>query len=1357
MLKARFCIYFGFLLSSVFFYGQDHINFKPVNPTLNNNPVFVYKTIQEKRGNIWMATSDGVLIYDGYDYKLITNQNIFKQKEQRLRDFVVDGNKDIWLISTKGLLAKFIAENGVFEAYNSKINNHLVRSLLVKNNNLWLATQSGTVLKLPQFKSDSLTNFPNINIKNAVIRDLALTPSYLYISTKDGKVFQYNLALKTTEILAGDYLNYPGEIILATDKANKLWIGTETYGVFVYDPVTQQFIQEALFNHDNKYRIDKEIFLSLYCDSEGFMWGGTDGGGLYKINVETGAITLFFKQDANKFSLGSNTILNVNEDNHKNLWVCTNYGNLSVVPNVDNNIFYHEGSANRTPQRVLSVYKSALNTLWIGTDGSGLTKVDFHSDGTSTETQFFNKEAFNKGFYIQSIAEDHLNNIWIGTYRNGLWHYDTKRRIFTEIMLQNSKNQLATDVRSLFVDSKNRIWVGSDLAVSIYNPQLKLLATFDNNTKGLQGQITESIIEDQRGQIWLGLSGGLFKFIEHPSHLTKASFFNFSVYNNEETLDVSNIKFIALGAPGELWVLNGYGRLIKFNSVTQKFKALQQVKAINEVNLAAVLPESQNSLWLSSNNGIYNLNTNTLDVTAYYSADGLQDNMFLSRSAYQDQEGVLYFGGINGLNYFNPNTIEKTKIEPSLYINTIEVLNQPIEALMPEYSSLGVSGINTLELAQNQSSFSFKFSVVDNVLDPKYHYAYRLKGFDDDWIISDQGRQATYTNIPYGRYTFQVKAGTAKNNWNVGTQAIKVHIAPPFWFSPLAFVLYALVLGIVIYALWVWYLLRRKLLLEKLNFKKENELHNLKMNFFTKMSHEIQTPITLILGPIEDMMSRAEESGNRLLNQRLKIIANNSRRLSKIARSLTLLRNKELDKLTLNATKNNLYEHVEDIALSFKELARQKKIDFAINCPKNLKDAWYDKEKIEHVVYNLLSNAFKFTPKEGNVQLTVTPFDNKRQIKLTVSDSGSGIPQEDLNLIFELFYQAKQGKHQGSGIGLALTKELVDLHRGTIAVESSAVSGTLFTLTLPIAEDCYAESERVVTDGLEAPEAALIDKSAEVAQAKTQAVDYRKKTILIVEDNYELQGFLKELLVETYNIILAENGAEGFHYAKSNVPDLILTDIMMPKLDGIEMCMMLQEDVLTQHIPVIILTAKNSTSAKLSGLQSGAIEYINKPFNTNELLLKIKNIISSKEHIISKYKKEVITRPDLIVEKSQDEIFLENMTTIINAKLNDSHFKIEDLADSLNMSHSTLYRKCQALTGKSLVDYIKEIRLKKAILLATKYNYSISEAAFTAGYSNPKYFSKCVKDEYGKSPKEVIKEAAKMGMPSFLQKYKLDN
>ncbi|MEO8774446.1 MAG: ATP-binding protein [Gelidibacter sp.] len=1093
--------------------AQHHVNFTHLSPSSDNRAITVSKTLQDAFGNIWMVQRGDIYLYDGYNYRLIENETIFPQAEgyQPIKDILIDDLKNICVVSENGLLTQYNPIKGVFEEVTPLLKNKNVSVITSRNKKLWLATKSGSIYAYSNSKMDSITTLPGWDTQSKEISAIAIGQTdEVFLSTGDGTIIIYALQSKTMEPLIAPFNNYPENLKLTTDRYNRLWIGTETKGLFLYDIRTKALIQDSFFK-GNIHNIKNELFLNLYCDSNDFLWAGTDGGGLYKVNLTTGEVQLFSKESNSEFSLSSNTILNINEDNHQNIWITPNYGNLNILPNADNNINYHEGSENRTPTRILSIYRSSDNAIWAGTDGSGLTRITLNADGTTEEKQFFNDSKTHKGFYVQTIAEDNKGNIWIGTYKNGLWLYDSKTNEFVQTPVINIKNQKASDVRTIYKDSKGRLWVGSNTALNIYSDNLELLASFENSTNGLKGSILESILETQNGTIWLGLyEGGLFKFNENHTHLAASTFVDFSVLNDD--LDrIKSVKSISEGTYNSLWLIDDAGKLLKYDTKNNVFSSFKSFKGITNRSLAAVINTGNDNLWISSNNGIVNFNTRNSIIKTYYITDGLQDNTFLSRSAFKDYKGTLYFGGAKGLNYFYPKDLHKKESHPILQINMVEVLNQPAEVLLPEQVSAGIANVTSLKLKNNQSSFSIRFAALDNILYPKHFYAYRLKGFDDDWINSHLDRSATYTNIPAGNYTFEVKAGTRDDVWDIPTKSIAIHIEQPFWNKPIAWILYLCFFTLMVYGVRRWYALKKNLFLERINHKNENELHNIKMNFFAKMSHEIQTPLTLILGPIDDMISNADKNGNLLLKQRLSIIAYNTKRLSKIAYELTLVRNKELDKLRLMVTKTNLFKNVDEISQSFKELARRKKIDFTVNCPRNLTDAWYDKEKIEHIIYNLLSNAFKFTPKEGNILLTVAPINSKKMIKLSVTNSGSGIPKEELNTIFELFYQSSSGKkNKGTGIGLALTKELIDLHKGKIEVESSAIDGTTFTITFPIHEEAYTDLERITAD-YEDESTQILLKNEKIPE-ENAVPNVLKKTILIVEDTLDLQLFLKELL-----------------------------------------------------------------------------------------------------------------------------------------------------------------------------------------------------------------------------------------------------
>lgn len=1359
LLKTNTLIFvslFTIFIQSIF--GQEHSNFINIDPSTPKNALNVNEIDQDLHGYIWLNYALGYAKYDGYNYFYSTIEDIFTHTETD--DYIDQINKDfkgnMWVISKNGQVA--VCDTlGIYHEYDY-LKNIPIKLVSSSNNTLFLGDKSGTIYKFNYSTSqiEKITTIPNI-APNAeefvtIVKDLN---GNLFVSTTKGNIYRFTPNEKKLTSITGVFSNYPNRLNITVDLNNNLWIGTEAFGLLVYDIERENFIQDQLFKTP-LHNINNEMFLSLFIDSQGYIWAGTDGNGLYRINPNKGSIQHYTHQNNNKFSLSSNTVLDIFEDNHGNIWVASNFGGVNVLPNGNRLINYYEGSDDNTPSRTLSIYKSKNGTLWAGTDGTGITKISPLPNGSFSKTQYFKGNETEKGLYVQAISEDAEHNIWFGTYKNGLWHYNTKRNLFKNIPLLNTKNQKAKDVRTVFTDSKQRIWATSNLSINIYDSNQKLLAQFDNNTKGLKGDIGESIIEDTNGTIWIGCyKGGLFKFNENladinHSHFTRISYYDETKYIN----DVAGIRHMSLDNTGMLWLISSQGKLFNVNPYTNTYKSYQDFRPFESLSFRSVLAENKDNIWLSSSNGIIHFNVKDSTTNALLHIDGLQGNSFLTHSAFKDQDGKLYFGGTNGFNSFFPSDIKKKKGNAQLYIYALDILNKPSITLIPDQITSHVNNIKAIKLNPNQSSFSFRFSALDNILNPNYYYAYRLKGFNDQWINVKNERLANYTNIPPGKYVFEVKAGTKKDVWDIPKKAIHITITPTFWNTPMAYVIYGLIAIFIGFTIKKWYDLKKKLILDKISYNKEKELHEEKMKFFAKMSHEIQTPLTLITSPIETMLATADKNGNLLLKQRLQIISNNVKRLSRIAFELTTLRDKELEKTRLFITKNNLYNQLNDIALSFNEQARLKHIDFTINCPKNLSESWYDKDKLEHMVYNLLANAFKFTPKEGNIQLLVTPVNHKNTIKITVSDSGPGISKEELNNIFTLFYQAKSGKkNKGTGIGLALTKELIDLHRGKIEVSSSASEGTTFTITIPIAKDAYLEEERFTNEDQTTSPLHVTEKPTPTKTPETE-VKF-DKTILIVEDNVELQDFLKELLSTTYNVILAENGSEGYKYAKSKLPDLIISDIMMPEVDGIEMCNLLQNDSLTKHIPVIILTAKNSTLSKISSLESGAIEFINKPFNTNELVLKIKNIIKSTEHIISNFRKESLQNPEIKISKSNNDIFLENLIAAINAKIENPNFKMEELADSLNISYSALYRKCQALTGESLIDLVRQIRLKKAAIVIAKYGYSISEAAYVSGFNDPKYFSKCFKKQYGKSPNVFKREANEMGYKAYLELYKL--
>ena len=1341
--------------------GQNNENFFHLSPKTDSGYRMIKNTIQDHLGYVWMSQDKGILKFDGYEYWFDSIDSIFNKKD--IKDAVerieIDSNGKILILSRNGLLARREI-NGNYTQLNYFFSESdkivLVNKIFTIKNQVWLTDYSGNIYLENKVTSkfDRIATIPNIKFTKTEIVDFEIAKNNdLIISTNIGVIYKYSKAKDIIHEIKGPFNKYPGILYLTLGKNDDLWIGTEYMGLFQYNQTKGKFIQYS-FYQDNVNILAKDMILALYCDSEGTIWAGSDGEGLYRINPSNGKIKLFRHNSFDQYALSSNSIININEDSNNNLWVITNYGDVNILPNNENNIYHHKGSIKNISARALSVFKDSNNNLWVGTDGKGLTKTNLI---TGSENQFLNVKNSLEGDYIQSIIEDENNNIWIGSYKNGLWYYNSKSQGISKIPISNSKGILATDVLTIFNDSKGRIWVGSDIALYLFNSKKEKLASFLFEEKGLFGDLVRCIIEDSDKNIWIGMDrGGLFKFNEKQIFVN-SNFQRFQ-YAEEVNQVAENYSITSMAADTKkgIWIVNSKGELSYYNTINQKFKEYKNYASFRDTNFHAVLMEDDHNLWLSSTHGLLNFNVKDLSVKNYYKTDGFQNDYYIQRSAYKDKSGFLYFGGMNGVNGFNPDNLSKVPIISQLHINSIEILNKSASSLIPEQVKNGIEQVKLLDLDHDQSSFSFRFSAIGTILNSNYFYAYRLKGFNDEWKITQNERIATYTNIPPGDYTFEVKAATANGNWDIPVKSIQIKVNPPIWNHPLAYLLYFILFLIVNYSIYRWDKLRKNLLLQKLKNNQEKEIYTEKMNFFSKMSHEIQTPLTLILSPIEKMLINSEENGDLLLTQRLYIISNNAKRLSRIANELTTIRNKEIGQLKLKVSKKDIIKEIKEIAESFTEQARFKKIDFE---QKNFDESyklWFDIELIEHIIYNLLSNAFKFTPREGKIKIETKLNIEKDMFMISITDSGLGISKEEHANVFKLFYRTNNGKKfKGTGIGLALVKELIDLHKGEIIVNSEHQKGTEFIVYLPLNKSKYSKKE--IIDSEKEPINELktrLKQPLELVQIENSK--YNKQTLLIVEDNFEMQNFLHDIFRNNYKILLADNGAEGLAIAKKEQPNIIISDISMPIMNGLEMCENLQNNKETSHIPIILLTAKNTTETKLKGLEYGAIEFIQKPFDIKELQLKTHNILTSHEKIFSNFASQYISTPEQSKSKSKDVIFLEKLIGILNSELDNPEFKLESLSTTLNMSYSAIYRKCQNLTGKTIVDLFRLMRLKKSAILICKNGYSISEACFAVGFNDTKYFSKCFKEHFKITPSIFKKEAENSDLDFFLTNYKLN-
>ncbi|NKI27521.1 response regulator [Arenibacter sp. 6A1] len=1357
-LSGLMIILFMFLANLMF--GQEKANFINLNKSFYGGS----KILEDHLGYMWVTNEDGLYKYDGYEFSFIPYQHIFGKGFIGDRHSVIEkDSNNIWISTLNGELTK-ITNGTIYTSYKENISKKgkpvRISAITTDKEHVWFGSNKGILYNHTKQTEqvDSVLSLPKDLNRNQSIAGIVLTdPDNMWISTSRGKIYHHILNTTILRELKTPFSDFRQNIKTTKDQEGKLWIGTELKGLFVYNPSTDTFSQpfeQESFNGSLKTK----MIISLYSDNSGIIWAGTDGDGLFKINPKNNQITNYKHEEYNRLSIGSNTVPFITEDSKGNKWFVLKKGEINILPQQNPNVKYFNSTVNNAPARVLSLLKTKDGSLWIGIDEKGLTRI--MPNGRKVQYNNSEKNEFYfKGKYVQSLVEDSKGNLWIGTYQNGLWVYNLDKRTFTRVKTTKETEIPSSDIRCLFKDHKDRIWATMSTAIHVFSKDQDLLAVFGYHENGLSGTISQSVSQDENQNIWVALSNsGLYRLNEDINDLSKSAFipFEYGPKKNEAYYQY-NIKTIYPDYKGGLWLISSSGRLIRFDLRNKSFISYSSTGNLHGLSLTSLLLEDSENIWLGSKNGIHHYNLENHKIRSFYQTDGLQGNVY-SRAVFKDSSGVLYFGGDQGVSAFRPSTMEKKDTSAKLYLHSLEILNKSASQIISDQLTNGIEGMKYLELDPGQSSFSFKFSAIDNLLNSNYHYAYRLKGFDKEWIPAKKERLATYTNISHGAYSFEVKAGTSKDTWDIDPISLDIYIKPVWYKSKVAYLIYFILISLLFYGVIVWIRLKNKLEKEEWKNNKEKELYALKMDFFTKMSHEIQTPLTLILGPIDDMLQREGANGNALLRQRLLMLKNNAHRLSRIVTDLITIRNKELNTLRIYASQNNLTVHLKTIALSFSEQARFKNINFHQELPKEDFIIWYDYDKIEHVCYNLISNAFKFSPIGGEITLKIEQ-STKDNVTISIKDSGPGIPKEELDLIFELFYQAKLGKHQkGSGIGLALTKELISLHHGKIDVQSSADTGTCFKVTLPTKESTFTEEEKIRVTQKNIVNQELTGEWTPNVKANQiyKVNDKKSHTILIVEDNIDMQIFLKNILEQEYHLLIAENGEQGMAIAERNSPDLIVSDIMMPKMDGINMSEKLQKQKSTGHIPIILMTAENTDNIKIKALNSGAVQFIKKPFDYHELLLKVKNLIISRQKILSKLKMDLVNIPNKNMILSKDEIFMQNLTKEVCENIENPDFKLEELSKLMNMSYSAIYRNCQDITGKTLIEFVRNQRLKKAAILILEQGYNISEASFMSGYKSSKYFTKCFKEEYGISPASLKREAKSIGLETTMKRYKFN-
>lgn len=1369
-----FCICFFTWLSTAI--AQEDINFTSLTSKDGLSSNNVNAILRDRYGFMWFATDDGLDRFDGANFKIY--RNIPMEPSSLQANEILSLHED-------------------------------------KDGNLWVGTSSGS-LSLYDRKKDNFINFPADRsgknaIRNNVIPSICTNfQGKLWIGHYEGISIMDKKTQRISDFSTGNRSRFTKNCnVLFEDSKHRMWIGSSE-GLFLYVPETNALTQ-FVYSANDPTSLSNNLVLSITEDKEGTIWIGTQDG--LNILAKNGKEFIRFRHtEGNQQTLNGNVIYSLVADDSNKLWIGTSKG-LNILDlktkRITGYTFDPRNTNSLSGNSIRCVYLAKEGICWIGTFLSGISKYDKNLTLFNlVQSNPFDKQGLNAPI-VTSFAETKDGNVFIGTDDGGLSLFDPKTKLFQQINIKSRRpgsNRLA--IMTLTMSRNHQLLIGTygdgyfvyDPSSGKYEQLLRGPKPTDINSNQIY-----CIKEDKTGNQWIGTNGNgivvltkdnkaLFKFTPNPTlpneiklpingyirdileakngdmwiatHGGGIAVYNpsskqFTVYTTVNS-KLPNDKVLTLleDRNGNIWAGTLGGGLGLFNRKTNQFISYSEKEGLNNNNIYKILEDSNGLLWISTNKGLSSFETDTKKFNDYNYHNGIQHNTFIRGSGLRLRSGDLFFGGHEGFNYFNPANLKRNEIVPPVIITDLKISNTSVVPSEdgPIQENIITAAVINLKYKQN---FALNFVGLNYTAPEQNQYEYKLEGFDRDWINIGNASTVSYTNISPGNYVFRVRASNNNAVWNTQGASIKINVQPPFWRTIYAYLLYAL---IIIAALTYFRhrgieKIRRKYILEQERFHAEqerkeaeriHELDQLKLKFLTNLSHEFRTPISLILGPVDNLI--AQEKNNAFQLQ-LNMIKRNGKRLLNLVNQLLDFRKMEEQELKLQTKEGELIFFLKEVFDSFLDLSERKKINFSFSTNVEKFYTVFDHDKTERILFNLLSNAFKFTHEGGTIRLEIEKHENNNNttgtlISMKVHDTGIGIPYDKQEVIFERFFQSTTAAsilNQGSGIGLSITKEFVRMHGGTIAVESEPEKGSIFTIRIPYTE--------IIVPGLSkenqepslsiVPAAETSEPDEEIAEDALLNDGSTIPSILLVEDNDDFRFYLKENLRLKYKVIEAANGLEGWQKALSLHPSLIVSDISMPHMDGIQLCNKIKADKRTSHIPVILLTALTEEKNQIKGLKTGASDYITKPFNFEVLNAKIKNLLALNDSLKNTYTKRIeVLTPKVEVESSTDKL-IQKIVFYIEDNLTDNQLSVETLSRHVGMSRSTLYSKLLELTGQTPVEFIRSVKLDKAAQLLEKSELTIAEVAYSAGFSTPNYFAKSFKAKFNMLPSEYLNKMRK--------------
>lgn len=1354
---------------------------------LSNNTV--NDIIQDSIGFIWIATEDGLNRFDGYDFKVYRHST---SEENSLEDNSVkalcnDKKGKIWIGTKSGWL-------NCYDPVEEKFSKWRLESELIHENSittifedsrsmLWIGTYRSGLYRLDQL-SGKIENWKSIAADSTT-----LTNNYISSITEDsygnlwiGTYYGFNRFnpdniqedferfLRNSEQSNKSRDNVIWEINRSNFDPEILWIGTAN-GLLKFNVSKKTYVEYEILNPDSlQFGNAAGTVIEEITRGEEFLWISSYAG-LVRLNIASGETIRFLTVKSDPTSLSSNQIHQMMVDRSGVFWFATDNG-LSYFSfkstrfnNILSQVYRFTNSELISNKNVNAIIKTSDERLWFGTSEGLYCTVNKNGKAE------FNKINGSEKLNIWSLAAGKSNELWVGTYGSGLYHFDliTNKLEFIPLFKNGLYPESIKFIKTILCDQNNNLWIGYwgyGLARFSYKSgELNQWLKKPETSNSLSHNDVWTIYQDEKNRLWIGTNGGglnLYDYINDKYYLWIADENLPNSLSGNSIYSICEAKFLSdqNGHKNSfnknntvLWIgtNNGLNRfeIIETNqnilsSLTTRITNYSIKDGLSDNFIKSIAEDDNGNLWLGTNSGISFLNVYTNKIINFTTSDGIKGTVFNFSSALKDNNSLIYFGTNEGINFFKPEDIKLSYYAPQIVITDFQIFNQSISAGTNSVLKKSIHSTREIRLSHSQDVFSIRFAALDLSFPNDIKYAYKMVGFDKDWVHVQNRRLATYTNLNPGEYIFYVKSTNSDGIWSDNEASLKITITPPWWQT-----LWAIGLYILIFILGLWGIIRFQINRAKLQHElkmREFESHHLreiegmKSRFFANLSHEFRTPLTLIKGPLEQLLN-GKAKGNQ--TELYKMALRNTEKLQNLIDELLELSKLEIESIPLNREKHNVVLIIQAIASNFNPLAEQKNISLKFVSEIETLIINLDRDKLEKIINNLLSNAFKFTHSGGNVniELLVERENNDSFAKILVVDNGVGIPEQHQSKIFDRFYQVEENinkKLTGSGIGLALVKELVALHNWSIELISIPEKGSTFTIKIPLSEE-EANSIKYISDEFIAEDEeqdTLNDFIEEEFSTKIENHKDGKPVVLLVEDSEDVRTYITYLLENEYNLLVAENARNGLDLAVQNIPDLILSDVMMPEVDGIEFCNLIKTNKQTSHIPVILLTARVTEESRIQGLESGADDYMTKPFNYDELAIRIKNLIEQRKSLKIKFSKEINFQPVELVKNALDKQFMIKLSEHINKNIGNPNYDTDHLANDLYISRRQLHRKLIALTGHSPGEFMRTMKMKYAAKMLIENKFSVTQIAYEVGFGSPAQFTRAFKKHFNSLPSE---------------------